>query len=126
MCAPSAICPNIKERPLPTAVDIVPVLATSLVSAMPAAAPTPDVPVLKDKRPRETVDDELVPLLIFDKSDGVVTIILGLSNSKYLASPSAIVIKLVADSVPTPEEVGRVIKLLSTVSLAGSDGYGAP
>jgi hypothetical protein len=42
------------------------------------------------------------------------------------ASASVLVIKLVADSVPTPEEVGRVIKLLPTVSLAGSDGYGAP
>jgi hypothetical protein len=76
---------------------------------MPAAAPTPDVPVLKDKRPRETVDDELVPLLIFDKSDGVVTIILGLSNSKYLASPSAIVIKSVVLGVVVAVDVGRVL-----------------
>jgi hypothetical protein len=42
------------------------------------------------------------------------------------ASASVLVTKLLADSVPTPDEVGRVVKLLSTVSLAGSDGYGAP
>jgi hypothetical protein len=84
---------------------------------MPAAAPVPDIPVLNDKRPRATVADEPIPLLVLAKSDGVVTIILGLSNSKYRASPSFRVIKLVADGVPVPALVGRVVEVNAALPL---------